>query len=110
MSEIILNDEYDDWDQEFDYRVDYFKKMVDEDCAVVFYSILDAISTLDMSLQAPDFETYKKVVANGMGMFYKKLPVFRFANMHRNANAKHWMDVFNHNANIQQETGEELPL
>ena len=64
MSEIILNDEWDDWDQEFDYRVDHFKKMVDEDCAVVFYSILDAISTLDMSLQAPDIETYKKVIAD----------------------------------------------
>ena len=84
--------------------------MVDEDCAVVFYSILNAISTLDMSLQAPDFETYKKVVANGMGMFYKKLPVFRFANMHRNANSRYWSETFSHLADIQQETGEELPL
>jgi hypothetical protein len=110
MSEIILNDEWDDWDQEFDYRVDYFKKMVDEDCAVVFYSILDAISTLDMSLQAPDIETYKKVIANGMGMFYRKLPVFRFANMHRNANVKHWSETFMHLEDMKQETGEELPF
>ena len=110
MSEIKLSDDWNDWDQEFDYRVDHFKKMVDEDCAVVFYSILNAISTLDLSNQAPDFETYKKVVANGMGMFYEKLPVFRFPNMHRNANSRYWSETFSHLADIQQETGEELPL
>ncbi len=86
MSEIKLSDEWDDWDQEFDYRVDYFKKMVDENPNEVFYNLLNAISTLDMSRQAPDFETYKKVVANGVGMTYQKLEVFRFPTMHRSVN------------------------
>lgn len=106
MSEIKLSDEWDDWDQEFDYRVDYFKKMVDENPNEVFYNLLNAISTLNVSLQAPDIETYKKIVAEGVGMIYQKLPVFRFANLHRNANAKSWSHTFMLMADHQQEMGD----
>ena len=93
MSEIILNDEWQDWDQEFDRRIEYFKQEVNKD-PFVFYNILNAISTLTMRDQAKDFETYRAIVDDGVSIFLNKNPVFAFPNFHRNANWKHWGQHF----------------
>lgn len=71
MSEIILNDQWEDYDKEYERRKEYFAQEVNKE-GYVFYNILNAISTLTMRDQAKDFETYRAIVDEGVSMLLNK--------------------------------------
>jgi len=114
MSEIILNDQWEDYDKEYERRKEYFAQEVNKE-GYVFYNILNAISTLTMRDQAKDFETYRAIVDEGVSMLLNKNPVFAFPNFHHNANWKYWGQHFmygeENNRDVDEvQTGEDLPF
>ena len=93
MSDIELNNNWDDWDKEYDFRVLHLDNQLrnEESVSKMFYNLLDATTTLNMSFDAPDSHTADLMRKEALGMLYRACPqVEGFPNMHRNANTKSW--------------------
>ena len=88
MSDIELNNNWNDWDKEYDFRVLHLDNQLrnEESVSKMFYNLLDATTTLNMSFDAPDSHT-ALMRKEALGMLYRACPqVEGFPNMHRNAN------------------------